>query len=394
MRAAAPRNGVRFSAAAGALVGAAAGAGDACGAAAGAGAGAVAGALTGAVPFGVATPDDPGRYPRKKSFHDSLTEFGSRRNCSYISSMSHALGPTAAAEKGASDTRSEPTHLNSVRWPSKGISPEVFLGPIDSGAVRIATWNVNSLKARLPRVEVWLAEAAPDVLCMQETKMANDAFPHAEFEKWGYETVHFGEGRWNGVAIASKVGIANVAPGWSDGGPEDPEARLLWADCGDVRVASVYVPNGRSLDNPHYTYKLGWLARLRSHLENAEDASTRLAICGDFNICPDDRDVWSPKEWEGNTHVSQPERDALTELTSWGLRDVFRDHHDESGVFSFWDYRGGDFHKGRGLRIDFIMATNSLADSCTSAVIDRDARKNGPNGEKPSDHAPVVAEFS
>ena len=262
--------------------------------------------------------------------------------------------------------------------------------PIDSTSVlRIVTWNVNSLKARLPRVEQWLLENGPEVICLQETKMKDQAFPAEVFTAMGYETAHHGQGQWNGVAILSKVGLDDVVAGWDDDGPEDTDARILWATCGGVRVASVYVPNGRALDDPHYTYKLGWLERLRGTLDRRENPAADLAVCGDFNICPDDRDVWSPEAWVGNTHVSEPERQALRSLEVWGLEDVYRRHHEEGGLYSFWDYRGGDFHQGRGLRIDLIMATPSLAARCTEARIDRDARK----GEKPSDHAPVIAQF-
>ncbi len=255
--------------------------------------------------------------------------------------------------------------------------------------LRLVTWNVNSLKARLPRVEQWLVENGPEVICLQETKMKDQAFPAEVFSAMGYETAHHGQGQWNGVAILSKVGLEDVVAGWDDDGPEDGDARILWATCGGIRVASVYVPNGRALDDPHYTYKLGWLDRLRVRLERRESASTEVAVCGDFNICPDDRDLWSPEAWVGNTHVSEPERKALRELEAWGLEDVYRRHHEEGGLYSFWDYRGGDFHQGRGLRIDLIMATASLAARSTDARVDRDARK----GEKPSDHAPVIAQF-
>lgn len=252
------------------------------------------------------------------------------------------------------------------------------------------TWNVNSLKARLPRVEQWLAENSPEVVCLQETKMKDEAFPHEVFTSLGYESVHHGQGQWNGVAILSKVGIGDVVAGWDDDGPLDGDARIIWATCDGIRVASAYVPNGRALDDPHYTYKLAWLERLRATLERREDPAKPLAICGDYNICPDDRDVWSPEVWAGNTHVSEPERVALRNLEAWGLEDVFRRHHEEGGLYSFWDYRGGDFHQGRGLRIDLIMATPVLAERSLGASVDRNARK----GEKPSDHAPVIAEFS
>ena len=255
--------------------------------------------------------------------------------------------------------------------------------------MRLATWNVNSLKARLPRVQEWLEQFEPDVVCLQETKLADTAFPHLTFREMGYDCAHHGEGRWNGVAVLSRIGLDEVRSGWDDGGEDDPQARLLWATCGGVRVASVYVPNGRALDDDHYTYKLGWLDRLRATLDAREDAAGDLALCGDFNIAPDDRDVWSPEAFEGATHVSAAERERLGQLEDWGLEDVFRRHHDVGGLFSWWDYRAGDFHQGRGMRIDLVLATPTLAERSELVVIDRNARK----GKQPSDHAPVVVDF-
>ena len=255
--------------------------------------------------------------------------------------------------------------------------------------MRLATWNVNSLKARLPRVEEWLAQFEPDVVCLQETKMADTAFPDLTFREMGYECAHHGEGRWNGVAVLSRIGLEDVRSGWDDGGEDDPQARLLWATCGGVRVASAYVPNGRSLDDDHYTYKLRWLDRLRAALDDREDAAADIAVCGDYNIAPDDRDVWEPGAFDGATHVSDAERARLAELEEWGLEDVFRRHHGVGGLFSWWDYRAGDFHQGRGMRIDLVLASASLAERSELALIDRNARK----GKSPSDHAPVVVDF-
>jgi exodeoxyribonuclease-3 len=256
--------------------------------------------------------------------------------------------------------------------------------------VRIATWNVNSLNARLPRVEEWVGQVQPDVLCLQETKLADDAFPALTFQALGYEAAHHGSGRWNGVAILSRVGIGDIVDGFgSDGEPPDRDARLLWATCGDVRVASVYVPNGRSLADEHYQYKLAWLARLRGMLDREADASSPLVVCGDFNIAPDDRDVYDPAAFVGETHVSEPEREALRHLEDWGLVDVFRRHYDADGLFSWWDYRAGNFHKGKGMRIDLVLASAPLAARSTAALIDRNARK----GKQPSDHAPVIVDF-
>jgi exodeoxyribonuclease-3 len=256
--------------------------------------------------------------------------------------------------------------------------------------VRLVTWNVNSLKARLPRVEEWLATVQPDVLCMQETKLSDDAFPALAFAAHGYETVHHGEGRWNGVAIASRVGIDDVVAGFCDDEDPDPEARVLWATCGGVRVATVYVPNGRAVGHEHYHYKLRWLARLRACLATRHDPAERLVVCGDFNIAPEDRDVFDPAAFADDTHVTPPERAALGELLDWGLVDVFRRHYDAGGLFSWWDYRAGNFHKGKGMRIDLVLATKELADRSTAVLIDRNARK----GKLPSDHAPVITDFA
>ena len=250
----------------------------------------------------------------------------------------------------------------------------------------IAAWNVNSLKARLPRVEEWLARVQPDVLCMQETKLANDAFPVDAMAALGYESAHFGQGQWNGVAIVSRVGLDNVLPNFAAGVEPDHEARIITATCAGVRVSSVYVPNGRELDHDHYRYKLSWMARLRAHLDADSKPGDDVVVTGDFNIAPDDRDVWDPKQFVGATHVSEAERDALREVCGFGLEDTFRRFTQDGGVFSWWDYRGGSFHKKQGMRIDLVLASKSVADRAESSTIDREARK----GEKPSDHAPVM----
>ena len=253
--------------------------------------------------------------------------------------------------------------------------------------MRIATWNVNSLTARLGRVEEWIAYARPDVLCLQETKQADAAFPHAAFAALGYDSVHHGDGRWNGVAIVSRVGLDGVARGF--GGDEDVQGpRLIAADCGGVRVHSVYVPNGRSLDSQHYQDKLVWLAGLRRFLERSCSPDDPVVVCGDFNVAPADIDVWDPAELVGMTHVSGAERQALVDLESWGLVDVFRRLYPDDRLFSWWDYRGGSFHRHRGMRIDLVLTTEVLARGATFALIDRNARK----GEKPSDHTPVFVD--
>jgi exodeoxyribonuclease-3 len=256
--------------------------------------------------------------------------------------------------------------------------------------MRIATWNVNSLKIRLPRVEEWLAYASPDVLCMQETKLADSAFPALAFAALGYESAHHGQGQWNGVAILSRVGLEDVVAGFSDQKEDETtEARLLWATCGGVRVASVYVPNGRQVGTEHYAAKLEWLDRLRRHVETAHDPGEQLVICGDFNVAPEDRDVWDATKVNGATHVSPPEREAVAGLVEWGLVDTFRRLRPEPNIYSWWDYRAGDFHQGRGMRIDLMLATKGVADRAEFALIDRFARK----GKLPSDHAPLLIDF-
>lgn len=255
--------------------------------------------------------------------------------------------------------------------------------------MRIATWNVNSLKMRLPRLSEWVQANRPDVLCLQETKLADSAFPAAALKELGYQGAHHGDGRWNGVAILSRVGLEDVQVAL--GGPADQAGcRLVAATCGGVRVHSVYVPNGRSIDSEHFQEKLRWLEALRSLLDSTCRPSDLVAVCGDINIAPEDRDVWDPAAMVGSTHVTDEERQALAALEQWGLVDAFRLHHSEPGVFSWWDYRGGSFHRGHGMRIDLVLLSRPLAERCTGAWIDREARK----GPKPSDHAPVVADIS
>jgi exodeoxyribonuclease-3 len=258
--------------------------------------------------------------------------------------------------------------------------------------LRLATWNVNSLKVRLPRVEEWLAYAQPDVLCLQETKVGDDAFPQLTFGALGYDAVHHGQGRWNGVAILSRVGISDVTSGFGDTGLVDPyegDARLLAATCGGVRIVSVYVPNGREVDSDYYTRKLDWLARLRDWLEATASPSDPLAVLGDFNVAPEDRDVWSPEAFTGSTHVTAPERAAVRALMDWGLVDAFRTVYDQDRLFTYWDYRRGDFHNHRGMRIDLVLVTEPLVRRVRWALVDRNARK----GQLPSDHAPLVIDL-
>jgi exodeoxyribonuclease-3 len=255
--------------------------------------------------------------------------------------------------------------------------------------MRIATWNVNSLKVRMERVPEWLSYARPDVLCLQETKLSDAAFPHMAFAALGYESVHHGSGQWNGVAILSRVGIGGAIMGFADGADPDPDTRLVTAVCGGVQVSSVYVPNGRSVGSEHYAYKLAWLARLRAHLAATSSPERPVAVCGDFNIAPEDKDVWDVTAFAGATHVTPEERDALGELESWGLVDAFRQCWPDEQLYTYWDYRAGDFHEHRGMRIDLVLVSTVLAGRVTWALVDRNARK----GKLPSDHAPLFVDL-
>ena len=262
--------------------------------------------------------------------------------------------------------------------------------------MRIATWNVNSAKVREPRLLPWLDERAPDVVCLQETKLSDAEFA-TQFDgplaERGYEVAHFGQGRWNGVALISRVGLEDVVRGFPDVPrfPDDaaePEARALTATCGGLRVTSVYVPNGRTPDDPHYAYKLRWLDALRATVA-AGDVTTTV-VCGDMNIAPADADLYDPEAYIGSTHVTVPERDALRELEALGLVDVVRRRWPENErVFTYWDYRAGMFHQDLGMRIDLVLAGPAVADRVAAAWVDRLARK----GSGPSDHAPVMVDL-
>jgi len=267
--------------------------------------------------------------------------------------------------------------------------------------MRIATWNVNSLNARLEKVVWWLDRARPDVLLMQETKLADSAAPVATFEKAGYELLHHGEGRWNGVAIASRVGIADpisnfgqpLRPQATPDVPDDEplaEARMVSAVCGGVRVVSLYAPNGRTLDSPFYQAKLVWYERLARWLTESRDPGEPMALGGDYNIAPADADVWDPAACHGGTHVSEPERAAFAKLCAWGLVDVYRLRQPEPGRYTWWDYRAGNFHKNFGMRIDHLLVTKPVASRAVWVEIDREARKGKP---LPSDHAPLVVDL-
>ena len=257
--------------------------------------------------------------------------------------------------------------------------------------MRLATWNVNSLKARLERVEAWLAEIEPDVLCVQETKLADDAFPALSIAARGYDAVHHGEGRWNGVAILSRVGITDVVHGFADGGPADDEARLLTARCGTTLVVTAYAPNGRAVGHPQFHHKLAWFDRLLAHVDALTSPDDDVVLCGDLNVAPEDRDVWDAAAVHGATHITDVERARFRALLDWGMVDVFRRAHPGvDRLYTWWDYRAGNFHKHKGMRIDHVLATRPLADRLAWTIIDRNARK----GTSPSDHAPLLAEFA
>jgi exodeoxyribonuclease-3 len=258
--------------------------------------------------------------------------------------------------------------------------------------MRFATWNVNSLKARLPRVEEFLGYADVDVLCLQETKLSDKAFPSLTFSALGYESVHFGNGQWNGVAVLSRVGIDDVSYGFGDAhvDPYEFDGRLITASCGGIAFASVYCPNGREVGSDFYDRKLEWFGVLRDWLTRAHDPSEPLVVLGDYNVAPTDRDVWDIAAFVGATHVTEPERQAVAALEEWGLHDTFRKvYPDADGLFTYWDYRRGDFHEHRGMRIDLALATRPVADRVTWAVVDRNARK----GTLPSDHAPLIIDL-
>ena len=256
--------------------------------------------------------------------------------------------------------------------------------------MRIATWNVNSVKQRVPRLLPWLDERRPDVVCLQETKLADEAFEAllgSDLATRGYEVALHGQTQWNGVAILSRVGLDDVVAGIADGpGFPQQEARAVSATCGGIRVVSVYVPNGREPDSDHYRYKLAWLTSLRDMVRAGPEAAV---VCGDVNIAPTDDDVFDPAAYVGQTHVTPPERAALAELQQLGLHDVVRDRWPADRVFTYWDYRAGMFHQDLGMRIDLILATKPVADRVQAAWVDRKARK----GRGPSDHAPVIVDL-
>jgi exodeoxyribonuclease-3 len=260
-------------------------------------------------------------------------------------------------------------------------------------AVRVATWNVNSARQRVPRLLAWLDQRKPDVACLQETKLTDDAFTALlgdELASRGYEVAVHGEARWNGVAILSRAGLADAVTGIAGApGFPHPEARAVAATCGGIRVYSVYVPNGREPDSEHYRYKLAWLAALRDAVSAAAAAGEGVLVCGDMNIAPADADVFDPDAYIGQTHVTAPERAALASLQAAGLRDVVRDRWPDERIFTYWDYRAGMFHQDLGMRIDLVLASDPVAGRVRAAWVDREARK----GTGPSDHSPVIVDL-
>ncbi len=253
--------------------------------------------------------------------------------------------------------------------------------------MKIATWNVNSIRARLDRLLHWLEKAQPDVLCLQELKVTDEAFPSEALQKAGYQAAVFGQKTYNGVAILSREELSEVTRGMP--GFDDLQARVVAATVRGVRVISAYFPNGEQVGTEKYAYKLAWIERMREYLNQCYSPAQPLALCGDFNVARDERDVAHPAQWGGSVLFHETARDALENLRLWGLIDVVRQQHPEGGIYSWWDYRMLAFPKNNGLRIDYIFATEPLARRCCEAEIDREERK----GPKPSDHAPVLAVF-
>ena len=259
--------------------------------------------------------------------------------------------------------------------------------------MKLVTWNINSIRARTEKLLTWIGNERPDVLCLQETKVEDSGFPLEALRTRGYEVATYGQRSYNGVAIAvntATVGaLSDVARGFGDGEPDD-EARLIAATVASIRVVCCYVPNGQDLTSDKFPYKLGWYKRLRRFLDRTQQTTDNVVVCGDFNVTADDRDVCDPVKWAGQIHCSVDERAALADVIAFPLVDLFRKHNPDGGVYSWWDYRGVSFFKNQGLRIDYIFATQPVADRCTACAIDRNARK----GQDASDHAPVIATIS
>ncbi|MFY9225792.1 MAG: exodeoxyribonuclease III [Blastocatellia bacterium] len=255
--------------------------------------------------------------------------------------------------------------------------------------MKIVTWNVNSIRARLSRLLDWLIRNQPDIVCLQETKVIDADFPQTEINAIGYQCTISGQKSYNGVAILSRSDPKNVIS-QLPGDANDKEKRFLAAEISGIQIINVYVPNGSEIDSDKYKYKLNWYYRLRDYLDTSFTPEQNLLICGDFNVAPDDRDVWDVKHWTGQLHFSEPEKEAHKNLVNWGLKDALRLHYSDAGIYTWWDYRSLGFQRGLGLRIDHILLTNPLTKRCIDVVIDRNERK----GEKPSDHAPVTAIFT
>jgi exodeoxyribonuclease-3 len=253
----------------------------------------------------------------------------------------------------------------------------------------VATWNINSIRVRLPRLLQWLERRRPDVVCLQETKVVDGEFPADPLRALGYQCSFRGEKSYNGVAILSLSPPADVLTRMPDDEADAP-CRFIAGTIGGVRIINVYAPNGGEVGSDKYAFKLDWYKRLRRYLDAFATPEGDVLLCGDFNVAPEDRDVWDPEQWRGQILCSEPERNAFRELLSWGFTDTLRMLRSESGIYTWWDYRGGAFHRGWGLRIDHVLMSSPLAGRCASVEVDRDERK----GEKPSDHAPVVAVLS
>lgn len=257
--------------------------------------------------------------------------------------------------------------------------------------MKLATWNVNSILARLPLVTRWLEAAQPDVLCVQETKCTDDKFPTLELKAIGYDCVIFGQQTYNGVAIISRAGCATLQTVQRGYPGEDPssQARLLSVEIAGVRIVNVYIPNGQMVGSEKYQFKLDWMNRLREFLDASYDNSTPVLLCGDFNVAPEERDVHDPRLWQNRILFSEPEKAALQHVKDWGFTDTFRMHTEEGGHYSWWDYRAGAFRRNLGLRIDHVWVSAPLAARSKATWIDKEPRQ----WERPSDHAPVIAEF-
>ena len=268
-----------------------------------------------------------------------------------------------------------------MRWRSPRLYPR---------AVKLITWNVNSIRQRLPRLLALLERHAPDAVCLQETKVIDDDFPFQELEDAGYRAAAFGQKAYNGVAILSKTSLEDVVTGF-DGNPIPEEARVISATIQDMRVVCAYVVNGKEVGNPSYDAKLGWLDALGTWIAASASPTEPLVLMGDFNICPDDRDVYDPEAWRGRNLCSEPERERLRSLLEWGLTDLGREAAgDSAGPFTFWEYRMGAFHRGWGLRIDLALGTSPVAERLQDVSVDREERKPTSGEGKPSDHAPLI----